>query len=617
ATPAKDLATPAKDLATPAKDLAPPRRLLTPASAARRPWPRAALLVLVVALLFGVVTGRGGYETLNLVGRVVAAVAGCAVGAWLEQRLFQRLLGSHPILRLLATLAAPILFLALVLPLFVLVTVPFAMLGDRGAGPNAAVLAGFWAAFMAFGTATMVFIDVVVSLLVRDFRSRVQLAVISLLGAVLAMSWALLLLGRRIAHEIVTRIQAGDLPADFEIDLGFDKLRGDDFVQLVQAGEADDFLAYGIVFVGMAMALPAVLSACGKLADGVMERLNPLTRAIDEVTQGHLDLRVEEAGSRDFRHLAEGFNRMVVSLDHTLQELDRNNRDLAELNRAATRFVPLQFLQLLDRDSLRDVARGDQIELDLSIMFADIRGFTTTSERLGPEATFALINRFLAHMEPAIVTEGGFINEFMGDGIMALFHSADGAVRAALAMLRALDTLNAELAEDGQAPLRIGIGINSGSLMLGTIGGRERLSCTVIGDPANTASRTEGMTKLYGAGLLITEATHARLADPDQYWLRDVDCVQAKGKQQPMIVYEVLDGEPPSRRKARTAAAPRFAEGVTQYREGRFEAARATFAELAAELPDDGAVALYLRRLAALDGRPPADWDGVTRLDQK
>ncbi len=241
-----------------------------------------------------------------------------------------------------------------------------------------------------------------------------------------------------------------------------------------------------------------------------MERLNPLSDALAEVASGRLDVRVEEGGSRDFVQIFRGFNRMAMSLTETLTDLDVRNRDLAEMNRATSRFVPFQFLELLDKRTIREIERGDQIQLDISILFADIRGFTTMAEQVGPAATFSFINRYLGHMGGEIRRERGFINEFLGDGIMALFHQgADAALQAALGMVTVLDRFNGILVAEGQGPIRVGIGVNSGPLMLGTIGGERRLS----GDPANTAARVEGMTKLYGAALLISQGTHERLAD--------------------------------------------------------------------------------------------------------
>jgi len=406
---------------------------------------------------------------------------------------------------------------------------------------------------------------------------------------------------------------------DAVIGLPNGELRGPEIRELLSRPETADLIAVGLSLLVAMGALPAILSACGKLADGVMERLNPLSDALAEVTSGHLDVRVEEGGSRDFVQISRGFNRMAQSLTETLTDLDVRNRDLADMNRATSRFVPFQFLELLDKRTIREIERGDQIQLDISILFADIRGFTTMAEQMGPAATFGFINRYLGHMEAEIHREQGFINDIFGDGIMALFHKgADAALQAALGMLAAVDRFNETLAADGEQPIRVGIGMNSGPLMLGTIGGAERLSCTVVGDPANTAARVEGMTKLYGATLLISQGTYERLADPERYRIREVDRVRAKGKDEPLAIYEVLDGDPPEVREQKLHTAALFETALDHYRAGAFEDALVTFERCCAEAPTDAAAALYVDRCQEyLALGPPADWDGVTRLRSK
>jgi class 3 adenylate cyclase len=362
--------------------------------------------------------------------------------------------------------------------------------------------------------------------------------------------------------------------------------------------------------------LPAVLSATGKIADAVMERLHPLSTGFECVAQGDLHVRVEEKGSRDFVRISKGFNHMTTSLVQTLSNLDERNRELAELNEAAQRFVPFEFLKLLDRESLREVRRGDQVELEISVLFSDIRGFTPLAERLGPEATFRLINRYLGLMDPEIHSRGGFINDYLGDGIMALFHTgARDAVDAGVSMLRAVERLNTELGSEGADPIRVGIGLHTGRLMLGTIGGQQRLDCTVIGDPANLASRVEGMTKLYGARMLVTEDTIRALVDPERFPHRELDRVRAKGKTEAVTVYEVLDG-PMDEAKVETRRI--FSQGLEAYRGGRFEEARLRFLDCLRDAPQDVAAGLYVERCEARSKSDvPEGWCGITELTQK
>jgi class 3 adenylate cyclase len=188
-------------------------------------------------------------------------------------------------------------------------------------------------------------------------------------------------------------------------------------------------------------------------------------------------------------------------------------------------------------------------------MFTDIRAFTSLSEKMTPQENFKFINTYLSRMEPIINQFQGIIDKYIGDAIMALFpNSADDAVQAAIAMLKQLVKYNQGRRNAGYKPIQIGIGIHTGRLMLGTVGGQNRMDSTVISDAVNLASRVEGLTKTYGIPLLITEQTKSRLTDVSQYQIRCLDHVTVKGKMETVTVYEVFDAEPAAgfERKAKT-----------------------------------------------------------------
>ncbi|NJN30352.1 MAG: GAF domain-containing protein [Synechococcales cyanobacterium RM1_1_8] len=213
---------------------------------------------------------------------------------------------------------------------------------------------------------------------------------------------------------------------------------------------------------------------------------------------------------------------------------------MATLNRAYERFVPRQFLDLLAKDSIVKVQLGDSIRGNMSVLFSDIRGFTSISEELTPPETFQFINGYLSAMEQAILNNRGFIDKYIGDAIMAIFpHSAEDALRGGLEMLQRLQGYNLQRAAQGLPPIRIGIGINTGGLMLGTVGGKTRMDSTVIGDAVNLAARLEGLTKTYGLSLLVSHHTVAELPPDHGYRLRPVDRVQVKGKAETVDIYEV------------------------------------------------------------------------------
>jgi class 3 adenylate cyclase len=283
------------------------------------------------------------------------------------------------------------------------------------------------------------------------------------------------------------------------------------------------------------------------------------------------------------------------------------------------RFVPFEFLALLEKQSIQDVNTSDHVSVDMHVMFTDLRDFTLMSESMGPEAVFALLNEYLAVMEPRIASVGGFINQYQGDAIMALFGGeADDAIQGAIRMWKALGTLNEQREKRGEASLRVGMGINSGRLLLGAIGSDERLDSNVVGDAANLASRVETMTKVYGSKVLVSGHTYALLTRPNEVTLRELDRVIVAGKTAPVVVYELLDVESEELREQKIQSARSFSQGLRCYRAGEFRDARLLFADCLVKAPLDEAAALYIGRCVELIARPPAGvWDGMTVLSGK
>ncbi|MEP6514983.1 AAA family ATPase [Microcoleus vaginatus] len=275
----------------------------------------------------------------------------------------------------------------------------------------------------------------------------------------------------------------------------------------------------------------------------------------------------------------------------------RFTNELFQLNKAYERFVPNQFLHFLEKSSIIDVELGDQVQLEMSVLFSDIRDFTTLSETMTPEENFRFINSYLSRMEPVINENNGFIDKYIGDAIMALFNGkADHAVKAGIAMLHRLVEYNQHRAKSGCAPIQIGIGINTGTLMLGTVGGQNRMEGTVISDAVNLASRVESLTKNYGVSLLITQETYSRLENLSQYAIRTLDTVKVKGKSEAVTVYEVFDCDRPEIKAGKLATLELFAEARANYLEGKFAEAGRLFAECGRQNPGDAVSKIYWER---------------------
>ncbi|WP_254568459.1 AAA family ATPase [Oscillatoria sp. HE19RPO] len=276
--------------------------------------------------------------------------------------------------------------------------------------------------------------------------------------------------------------------------------------------------------------------------------------------------------------------------------------NLTALNQAFERFVPSQFLQILNRESILDVKLGDQVQQEMSVLFSDIRDFTTLSESMSPQDNFQFINSYLSHMETAITENQGFIDKYIGDAIMALFSGeADNAVKAGIDMLHRLTDYNQHRTASGYVPIKIGIGINTGSLILGTVGGKNRMDSTVISDAVNLASRIESLTKQYGISLLISHLTFQSLPDSNQYAIRLVDRVKVKGKSKAVSMFEVFDADPPETYEGKLATRTLFEEALILYHWQNLRDAERLFAECLRRNPTDKVAQFYQQRCTQPD----------------
>ncbi|MGC9526765.1 MAG: protein kinase domain-containing protein [Limnospira sp.] len=289
--------------------------------------------------------------------------------------------------------------------------------------------------------------------------------------------------------------------------------------------------------------------------------------------------------------------KLLEELSQLNQNLDKALDAEFELTDAAGRFVPHEFLSCLGYESLVEVQLGTAVQKEMSILFSDIRDFTSLSEGMTPEDSFKFINAFFSRMEPAILENYGFIDKYIGDAIMALFgEQPDHAVQAAISMLRHLGEYNLTRSRPGRRPIRVGIGIHTGNLMLGTVGGRNRMDSTVIGDAVNLAARIESLTKNYGVSLLITHQTLMGLDDPNEYGFRIVDRVRVKGKTDAVTVYEIFDADPPELKLKKLETKVLFEQSLFLYYLNRFLEAKQGFQDCLCQNPGDRVARIYLNR---------------------
>ncbi len=278
-------------------------------------------------------------------------------------------------------------------------------------------------------------------------------------------------------------------------------------------------------------------------------------------------------------------------------ELRRSYDELKRLALSYERFVPKEFLSLLQKDSITHVRLGDQVQRDLTVCFADIRDFTKLSEAMNPQQNFDFLNSFLSRIAPLVIKHNGFIDKYIGDAIMALFPGRPSdAVDAAVHMMDAIKTYNGHRRNSGYAPIEMGIGMHTGTLILGTVGFKKRMEATVISDAVNVASRVETLTKIFGAQIIVTSDVLLSLGNEPKYAYRFLGRVTVKGKQNSVSIFEILDGLPDSLRERKLQTMEIFDRAMVCYIRDDFRKASLLFKEVLEMDPDDRAAALYLRK---------------------
>jgi adenylate cyclase len=294
-----------------------------------------------------------------------------------------------------------------------------------------------------------------------------------------------------------------------------------------------------------------------------------------------------------------------------------SDRQKKQIKSAFSKYLDPGVVDQVTEDPGRLALGGEKCVL--SILFSDIRDFTSISESLSPDRLVKLLNDYLTEMTDTIMSNKGLLDKYIGDAIMAVYGAplhypehAELACRSALLMKDRLEKLNRAWSGQGAPPLAMGIGINTGEVVAGNMGSHQRFDYTVMGDNVNLASRLEGLTKNYGVSILISAATQAEVAET--FWTRTIDLVRVKGKTDAVEIFElqaeITESQP-------LEYMPEYLEMVEAYRQGRFFEALDMAEGLATEHPEDKVCAVYRDRLQALAADPPDGWDGVYTFTSK
>jgi len=310
---------------------------------------------------------------------------------------------------------------------------------------------------------------------------------------------------------------------------------------------------------------------------------------------------------------------MTIYLGITVYRYVTEEREKKKVRGAFQYYLTASVVNEILKDPSKLKLGGDK--KNLSVMFSDIRGFTSISEKLTPEELVQLLNEYLTAMTDVVFKYDGLLDKYIGDAVMAVFGAPldqpDHAIRAcrtAIDMMSELRRLREKWAAEGRPDVNIGIGVNTGDMVVGNMGSQMRFDYTVMGDSVNLASRLEGTNKEYRTNVIISEFTLEQIKD--EFFCRELDSVQVKGKKRPVRIFELLGYRKDAPQWQGFVG--RFETGLAKYREGLWDEAIAAFRGVLEIRPEDYPARLYIERCEALKGHPPeGEWDGVFTMTTK
>jgi adenylate cyclase len=344
----------------------------------------------------------------------------------------------------------------------------------------------------------------------------------------------------------------------------------------------------------------------------VTEPILKLNAAVKEIANGHWERRVDIDRSDEVGELAASFNRMTLTLQESFQTLEAQKDAFA-------RFFPPEYLKFFDKQSVTDIDLGDHVSKEMAVMFSDIRRFTSLAEKMAPDETLGFINDYLQGMSPEIRAHNGFVVKFLGDGVMAIFPDCvEDALDACIAQFQRMREFNQARQAAGGLPIEVGIGLHFGHLMLGMVGEYNRMQGDALSDTVNLAARLEGLTKLFGVPLIVSEQVLAKVKDRSRYQVRFLARTLVKGRSNPIAIYEVLDAEPEAKRYRKLQTLSEFELGLKEYDSHNLAAAQTCFEQILSANPTDAPARLYLERITQTIAQGgPDPWDGIWSFSQK
>ena len=305
--------------------------------------------------------------------------------------------------------------------------------------------------------------------------------------------------------------------------------------------------------------------------------------------------------------------------EKNIRESGEREEAMRKVFEATGKFVPYEFIRSLGHNVITDVKLGDQVEKIVTVLFSDIREYTTIAEQMTPQENFRFVCSFNERMGPFIRRHNGFINQYLGDAIMAIFPgNASDALAAAVCMQKELLEFNNTRQLNNQAPIQIGVGMHTGPLIMGITGDDQRLDACTISDTVNIAARLESLTKHYKAGIILSQASLDQIEKRDDFHLRNLGLVQLKGKQESISIHECFSGNTDQEIFKKSVTLPTFNLGVTAYLDKSYEQAHEAFQKVAQADPADRTAKFFsLHTSEIVETGLPATRGGVVEMQEK
>ncbi len=377
---------------------------------------------------------------------------------------------------------------------------------------------------------------------------------------------------------------------------------GQEVLDLFKDGKKFDLLILDIMMPGM-----SGYTTCEKLRKNYLPSDLPIImltakNRITDLVEGF------NVGANDF--LTKPFSK------EELISRIKTHLNLQRIQKATNRFVPHKFLNSIGHETITDVKLGDQANCDVTVFFSDIRDYMSLSEQMTPEENFKFVNAFVGRMGPIIQKHHGFVNQYLGDAIMANFPAeAEHALRAAVEMQKTIRIYNEQRKLINRRPIKVGMGLHTGSLIMGIIGDENRTDPATVSSTVNTASRMESLTKHYGANILISEHTKRKIPGSANFHFRYLGKVQLKGKKELISVYECYDGDAPGLIEFKNKTLPTFNRGLDYFFKKDFDRAAEIFKSIVNENDSDLVCRFFLQKATKFAKNGVSEtWDGVETM---